>query len=50
MYIISIYENKKGAKTNGLEVDSSMFKVSTSFAVGSLIIVAMIVALYSAFW
>ncbi|RZK76514.1 MAG: sodium transporter [Pedobacter sp.] len=50
MYIISIYENKKGVKTNGLEVDSSMFKVSTSFAVGSLIIVAMIVALYSAFW
>ncbi|MHA4895301.1 sodium:solute symporter family transporter [Pedobacter sp. PWIIR3] len=50
MYFISIYENKKGIKTNGLEVDSSMFKVSTSFAVGSLIIVAMIVALYSAFW
>jgi SSS family solute:Na+ symporter len=50
MYIISMYENKKGVKTNGLEVDSSMFKVSTSFAVGSLIIVAMIVALYSAFW
>lgn len=50
MYFISIYENKKGVKTNGLEVDASMFKVSTSFAVGSLIIVAMIVALYTAFW
>jgi len=50
MYFISIYENKKGVKTNGLEVDAGMFKVSTSFAVGALIIVAMIVALYSAFW
>ncbi|NRF40037.1 sodium/sugar symporter [Pedobacter foliorum] len=50
MYIISIYENKKGVVTNGLEVDAKMFKVSTSFAVGSLIIVAMLVALYSAFW
>ncbi|MES2830009.1 MAG: sodium/solute symporter [Bacteroidota bacterium] len=50
MYFISIYENKKGVKTNGLEVDASMFKVSTSFAVGSLIIFAMLVALYTAFW
>jgi len=50
MYIISIYENKKGVVTNGLEVDAKMFKVSTSFAVGSLIIVAMLVALYTAFW
>lgn len=50
MYIISIYENKKGVVTKGLEIDAKMFKVSTSFAVGSLIIFAMIVALYSAFW
>ena len=50
MYFISIYENKKGVKPNGLEVDTKMFRVSTSFAVGSLIIVAMLVALYTAFW
>jgi len=50
MYLISIYENKKGVVTKGLEIDSKMFKVSTSFAVGSLIIFALIVALYSAFW
>jgi SSS family solute:Na+ symporter len=50
MYFISIYENKKGVVTNGLEVDASMFKVSNSFLVGSLIIVAMLVALYTAFW
>lgn len=50
MYLISIYENKKGVVTKGLEIDAKMFKVSTSFAVGSLIIFALIVALYSAFW
>jgi len=50
MYFISIYENKKGVVTNGLEIDPKMFKVSNSFLVGSLIIVAMLVALYTAFW
>lgn len=50
MYFISLYDKKKGIVSKGLEVDSSMFKVSTSFAVGALIIVAMLVAFYSAFW
>jgi len=50
MYIISIVENKKGVVPNGLEVDTKMFRVSTSFAIGALIIMALIVALYSAFW
>ncbi|MFN8333750.1 MAG: sodium/solute symporter [Cyclobacteriaceae bacterium] len=50
MYIISKYETKHGVVAKGLDVDASMFKVSTSFAVGALIIITMIVALYSAFW
>lgn len=50
MYFISIYENKKGIVPNGLEIDPKMFRVNTSFAVGSLIIITMLVALYSAFW
>ena len=50
MYFISIYDNKRGIIPNGLEVDPKMFRVSTSFAVGALIIVTMLVALYSAFW
>lgn len=50
MYLISIYENKKGVVTNGLEVDSSMFKTSTGFAIGSLIVILMVVALYSVYW
>ncbi|WP_432713142.1 sodium/sugar symporter [Pedobacter sp.] len=50
MYLISIYEHKKGVVSKGLEIDASMFKVSTPFAIGSLIILILLVALYSAFW
>jgi len=50
MYIISTVETKRGVVANGLEVDASMFKVSNSFLVGSLLIAAMLVALYTAFW
>lgn len=50
MYFISIYENRKGVKPNGLEVDSSMFKTSPSFTVGALIVLGIIVALYSIYW
>ncbi len=50
MYIISMVEHKKGVVTHGLEIDASMFKVKTSFAVGAVIILCTIVALYTAFW
>ncbi|WP_443937555.1 sodium/sugar symporter [Pedobacter sp. MW01-1-1] len=50
MYAISMFENSKGDKSNGLEVDSSMFKVHPSFAVGSLFVIGILVALYSIFW
>jgi SSS family solute:Na+ symporter len=50
MYIISMIENARGVKTNGLEIDSSMFKTNRAFAAGALIICGIIVALYSIFW
>jgi len=50
MYLISMYETKRGVVAKGMDVDASMFKVSKSFAVGALIIITMLVALYSAFW
>lgn len=50
MVYISLKESRKGINTNGLEVDSSMFKVSPGFAVGSIIISAIIAALYIFFW
>lgn len=50
MFIISMMENSDGKKANALEVDTSLFKVSNSFLVGSLIIVGLLVALYAIFW
>ncbi len=50
MIIISMIENRKGIKPNGLEVDKTMFKVDTSFAVGALIVCGILIALYSLFW
>jgi len=50
MVIISLYENKRGVKTKGLEVDSKMFRMSPGFLVGSLIVCGVLTALYTIFW
>jgi SSS family solute:Na+ symporter len=50
MAIISIYETKKGVKTNGLEIDRSMFKMSPGFTVGMLIVLSILAAFYTIFW
>jgi len=50
MILISNYENRKGVTAHGLEVDKSMFRVNTSFAVWSLIACGILAALYTIFW
>ncbi|OAZ03826.1 sodium:solute symporter family transporter [Flavobacterium succinicans] len=50
MVVISLWDEKRGIVSKGLEVDTKMFKVSNSFAVGTLIIVGLLVALYTIFW
>jgi SSS family solute:Na+ symporter len=50
MWIISTIDNARGVKTNGLDVDTSMFKTSNSFAIGSLLICGILVALYTLLW
>lgn len=50
MYFISIYENKFKPSTNGLEIDASMFKTNKAFAIGSIIVVIIITALYTYYW
>jgi len=50
MVIISLFENKNGVNPKGLEIDAKMFKTTTSFAVGALIIIGLLVALYSVYW
>ncbi|MFW0714856.1 sodium/sugar symporter [Pedobacter sp. N23S346] len=51
MVLISLTENRKGvANPKGLEIDASMFKTTPGFAVGALIIVGLLVALYGIYW
>ncbi|ALM48905.1 sodium transporter [Flavobacterium psychrophilum] len=50
MFFISMKESQKGVRTNGLEIDTAMFKVTPGFAVGSIIVTALIAALYIFFW
>ena len=50
MVTISSIENMSGAKANALEVDTKMFRVSNGFAVGSIIAMGILAALYLAFW
>ena len=50
MVMISYIENPKGDRAHSLEVDTNLFKVSNGFAVGSLLALGILAALYIAFW
>jgi SSS family solute:Na+ symporter len=50
MWVISRIENPTGEKSQKLEVDKSLFKVSNGFLVGSLLVAGSLVALYWRFW
>ncbi len=50
MVIISLIENRRGARPNGLIVDRKMFAMEPAFAVGALIVFGVIAALYTFFW
>lgn len=50
MYGISISQTRKGLPVQGLEIDSSMFKTSRAFALGSILIILIITILYISFW
>ncbi|TGE25832.1 sodium transporter [Hymenobacter aquaticus] len=50
MVIISLLETSRGTKTNGLEVDASMFKPQRSFTIGAMVIAVILTALYTIYW
>jgi SSS family solute:Na+ symporter len=50
MIAISLFDQKRGIKSKGLEIDSSMFKVNSGFLAGSLLVTGILVALYTIFW
>jgi SSS family solute:Na+ symporter len=43
-------ESEQDHETHIIEVDKSMFKVSSEFVIGSFIISGILVALYTVFW
>lgn len=50
MVIISLSKPRVETDQHPLEVDTSMFKISTGFALGSLLIMGILTALYTVFW
>ena len=50
MVVISVLETRNGKATHGLEIDRSMFRTSRGFAVGAMVVLALITTLYTVFW
>ncbi|MFN0214018.1 MAG: sodium/sugar symporter [Saprospiraceae bacterium] len=50
MVIISLADPKSKNNPKAMEVDTSMFKTSQTFAIGALLIVGVLAALYIVFW
>ncbi|OON66258.1 sodium/sugar symporter [Hymenobacter sp. CRA2] len=50
MVIISLIETSRGVQPKGLIVDTAMFRPHRSFAIGSLVVIALLTVLYTAYW
>lgn len=50
MVIISLIQGHGRTNPKGLEIDSSMFRPNRSFAIGSVVVLAIITMLYTIFW
>ncbi|MFN4257398.1 MAG: sodium/sugar symporter [Saprospiraceae bacterium] len=50
MVVISLIDKKGQQRVKPIEVDSSMFRTSPSFAVGALLVTGIVSALYLMFW
>lgn len=50
MVILGLADNRTAANPKGLAIDASMFRVSRSFAIGTAVVVAILVVLYTRFW
>ena len=50
MIFISVLDRKSKDQSRTIEIDRSMFRVSDSFVVGSVVIVGILIALYTVYW
>ena len=50
MIAMSLINPRKQSDTHTIEVDKSMFRITAGFAIGSIIIMGILLALYTVFW
>lgn len=50
MILISLQDSRRGVTSKGLEIDAAMFKTNKGFAIGAMLIVGILVALYTIYW
>jgi SSS family solute:Na+ symporter len=50
MITMSLVYPRKDSDTHTIEIDTSMFRISTGFAIGAIIIFGILSALYTVFW
>ena len=50
MITMSLVNPRKDSDTHTIEIDTSMFRITTGFAIGSIIIFGILSALYTVFW
>ncbi len=50
MMLVSLSRPQKYNDPHTIEVDTSMFKITTGFAIGSVLIMGILAALYTVFW
>jgi SSS family solute:Na+ symporter len=50
MVLVTLTDPKSKNNPQGLEIDSSMFKVTPAFTIASVIICGILAALYTVFW
>ena len=50
MILISVLDRKSKDLSRTIEIDRSMFRISDSFVVGSVVIGGILIALYTVYW
>lgn len=50
MILISLLDARRGVTAKGLEIDATMFKTNKGFAIGAMLVVGILVALYTIYW
>jgi SSS family solute:Na+ symporter len=50
MIVVSLFNKKSKTQARVFEIDKTMFRFSHGFAVGSIFIIGILIALYTVFW